>query len=84
MPKVFIPNNEVAPMRRMRMKKVIEFGACRAATWEPKITHIVVDKNLTLNDVLKYLKLDELPVCMLVIHQASLADITGDYDTSRK
>lgn len=46
----FIPDNAIAPARRLRINKAREFGA----VWTRNITeatHIVVDKSITYNDI---------------------------------
>lgn len=60
---VFFPNNDVAPARRLRIQKAMEYGANWAKDWGDNITHVIVDKDLLFQDVLKFLKLDHLPVC---------------------
>lgn len=58
----FIPNDDIAAARRLRIRKAIEYGATRVSTWSATVTHIIVDKAVTYKDVLKYLRLTELPV----------------------
>ncbi|PGH14170.1 hypothetical protein AJ80_06039 [Polytolypa hystricis UAMH7299] len=70
----FIPNDDVAPARRMRIRRAIEFGASRADTWQGCITHIIVDKGLTFDDVLKYLKLDSLPTATSLVNESYLGE----------
>lgn len=41
----------------------MEYGANWAKDWGNNITHVIVDKDLLFQDVLKFLKLDHLPVC---------------------
>jgi hypothetical protein len=59
---VFIPNNDISPARRMRIKKSVEFGASHAAQWNNNVTHVIVDSDLSFTDVTKYLKIDRFPV----------------------
>ena len=59
----FIPNDDVAAARRLRIRKAIEYGATRVSTWSTAVTHVIVDKAVTYKDVLKYLKMTELPAC---------------------
>lgn len=50
----YIPNNDIAPARRLRINKSREFGA----TWARDVsvaTHVVVDKDITYKDVGKVL-----------------------------
>jgi DNA polymerase IV len=59
---VFFPNNDVSPLRRLRIQRAQEYGATWAKTWEAHITHVIVDKGLMFQDVLKHLKLEAFPV----------------------
>lgn len=63
----FIPNNAVAPARRMRIHKAREYGAERAEAWSDIVTHIIVDKDLNHGDVLKHLKLEDIPVRLHIL-----------------
>ncbi|KAJ6445927.1 DNA repair protein rad8 [Purpureocillium lavendulum] len=50
----YIPNNDIAPARRLRINKAREFGA----TWTRSVvdaTHVVVDRDLEYKDVEKVL-----------------------------
>ncbi|KAJ9204158.1 hypothetical protein DTO021D3_3882 [Paecilomyces variotii] len=67
----FFPNNDVAPARRMRIRKAQEYGAVWATKWGDSISHVIVDKDLLFEDVLKFLKLDAFP--------ANIALVTEDY-----
>ncbi|KAF7163672.1 hypothetical protein CNMCM5623_008478 [Aspergillus felis] len=57
----FFPNNDVSPLRRLRIQRAQEYGATWAKTWEGHITHVIVDKGLMFQDVLKHLKLETFP-----------------------
>ena len=59
---VFFPNNDIAPPRRMRIRKTMEWGATWIKEWKDSITHVIVDKELCYKDLLKFLKVDALPV----------------------
>ncbi|KAL8888043.1 MAG: hypothetical protein Q9215_004459 [Flavoplaca cf. flavocitrina] len=61
-PQDFLPNDDVAPARKLRINKVLERGGTWVKNWSDGITHIIVDKNLTYNDLLKYLKISSIPV----------------------
>jgi DNA polymerase IV len=61
----FIPPNDVAPLRRARITKARSFGAIWTKEWIPGITHVVVEKDLTREDVMKFVK-SELRVCSLL------------------
>ncbi|EAW22824.1 DNA-directed DNA polymerase IV [Aspergillus fischeri NRRL 181] len=57
----FFPNNDVSPLRRLRIQRAQEYGAIWAKTWEAHVTHVIVDKGLMFQDVLKHLKLEAFP-----------------------
>ena len=53
----------------MRIHKSLEFGATWAKTWEDEITHVIVDRELSFEDVMTYLKLKSLPVSCLAVQR---------------
>jgi DNA polymerase IV len=57
----FFPNNDSHPARAMRIAKALEFGATWQRDFNDSVTHIIVDKHLTYDQLLKQLKLDTLP-----------------------
>ncbi|KAL8715270.1 MAG: hypothetical protein Q9220_001228, partial [cf. Caloplaca sp. 1 TL-2023] len=58
----FIPDNDIAPARKLRIRKALERGAIWIKQWDDdNITHVIVDKGLTLEDILKYLKKPAIP-----------------------
>ena len=46
----------------MRAEKAREYGARRVETWSDDVTHIIADKGLKVQDVLKHLKVEVIPV----------------------
>jgi DNA polymerase IV len=58
----FFPNNDKSPARRFRITKALEYGASWIQEWQIGITHIIVDRDLDYEHLLKYLKIDSLPV----------------------
>lgn len=70
----FIPNDEVAAARRLRIRKALQYGAVRATTFDSAVTHIIVDKEVTYKDVLKYLKLAEIPDNVVLVTEGYPAD----------
>lgn len=62
---VFIPNNDINPNRRMRIRKAVEYGAEWVQVWSSNVTHIVVDKAITKEDVLKFLKISIFSVSIM-------------------
>ncbi|KAK2797285.1 hypothetical protein FQN50_009250 [Emmonsiellopsis sp. PD_5] len=71
----FIPNDDIAPARRMRINKALEFGATRASLWNAaSITHVIVDKKIPYEDILTYLKLDSFPPSMALVNESYPAE----------
>lgn len=54
----FFPNSVVSPLRRLRIQRAQEYGALWARTWGDNVTHVIVDKGLAFQEVLKYLCLE--------------------------
>jgi DNA polymerase IV len=58
----FFPNSDTHPGRRQRIIRALEYGA----TWQPEfngiVTHIITDREYDYPQLLKYLKISELPV----------------------
>ncbi|VUC36077.1 unnamed protein product [Clonostachys rosea] len=48
----YIPDNDIAPTRRQRIAKAVEYGATRTGA-VGKATHVVVDKTLSYKDIEK-------------------------------
>ncbi|KAL8986939.1 MAG: hypothetical protein Q9177_003804 [Variospora cf. flavescens] len=65
----FIPNDDVAPARKRRIRKTMERGAAWIKQWDDRITHIIVDKSLSYSDVLKFLKMSSIPSNMAVVNE---------------
>ena len=59
---VFFPNNDISPLRRMRIHRAQDYGASWAEKLDDTVTHIIVDKDLTYQDVLKHLGPESLLV----------------------
>ncbi|KAL8938253.1 MAG: hypothetical protein Q9216_003993 [Gyalolechia sp. 2 TL-2023] len=57
----FIPNDDIAPARKLRIRKALERGATWIKQWDDSLTHVIVDKHLTYNDILKFLKIPSMP-----------------------
>lgn len=49
----------------MRIQKAQEYGALWAQNWEADVTHVIVDKDILFQDVLKVLKVDQFPVRLI-------------------
>ncbi|KAL8649780.1 MAG: hypothetical protein Q9210_004201 [Variospora velana] len=65
----FIPNDDVAPARKRRIRKTIERGAAWIKQWDDRITHIIVDKSLSYSDILKFLRMSSIPPSMAVVNE---------------
>ncbi|KAL8957467.1 MAG: hypothetical protein Q9183_006051, partial [Haloplaca sp. 2 TL-2023] len=52
----FLPNDDVTPSRKLRIKRALERGALWVKQWNDGVTHIIVENHLTFDDLLKYLK----------------------------
>lgn len=74
---VFVPYNDISPARRLRIKRSVEFGAYRAVEWSSSITHVIVDRGLTMRDVTKCLKMDFLPVGLHLCIWVKLTKLTN-------
>jgi DNA polymerase IV len=59
---VFIPNDDIAPARRLRIQRAREYGAQWTRQWGSHITHVVAEKRLTYQNLIDYLKLGCFPV----------------------
>ncbi|KAL9582390.1 MAG: hypothetical protein Q9212_003332, partial [Teloschistes hypoglaucus] len=57
----FIPNDDVTPARKLRIRKARERGAYWVKEWIEGITHVIADKRLTYDDIIKFLKLSSMP-----------------------
>ena len=64
----FIPNDDVAPMRRARIRKAQEHGAIWCSKWSNEITHIIVDKPLSYEDIVSFLKVPSIPTAMIMVN----------------
>ncbi|EPS40748.1 hypothetical protein H072_5399 [Dactylellina haptotyla CBS 200.50] len=62
----FIKPDEKRAERKMRMDKAREYGAEVVLEYSNKVTHIIADKDLNYDDVLRFLKFDKVPDEMAV------------------
>jgi hypothetical protein len=60
---VFCPNETIHPARKLRVEKVIDHGGQRLMEWSPWVDYVVLDRTLCYNDLIKWLKLEVIPVC---------------------
>lgn len=64
----YVPNDDKNPLRRTRITKAQEFGVTWATTWSPLVTHVVVDKALSYNNVVSFLKIPQIPHQMKLVN----------------
>jgi DNA polymerase IV len=62
----FIPNNDVAGPRKLRIQRALEYGAVWERVWSARVTHVIVDSNLTMPDVPRHFRVEKLPVSVLL------------------
>ncbi|OJJ49684.1 hypothetical protein ASPZODRAFT_128188 [Penicilliopsis zonata CBS 506.65] len=70
----FFPNNDISPLRRLRIQKAQEYGARWARAYDGTVTHIIVDMNLTWEDLVTYLKIKSFPVGISVVNEGYPAE----------
>ncbi|KAG9764438.1 DNA polymerase beta-like protein, partial [Aureobasidium melanogenum] len=65
----FFPNSDTHPGRRQRIIRALEYGA----TWQPEfngiVTHIITDREYDYPQLLKYLKISELPAGVVLVNE---------------
>ena len=66
----FLPNDDVAPARRLRIRKAMEYGAVWIKEWKDGMTHIIMDNSLCYKDLLSYLKIDSLPPKVVLVNES--------------
>lgn len=65
----FFPNNIINGARKLRIEKAQQYGATWHPTWNPQVTHIILDKSIDLAMLYKYLKVESLPPGMIVVNE---------------
>ncbi|KAN0067709.1 hypothetical protein V8E54_014274 [Elaphomyces granulatus] len=65
----FLPNNDISPARRLRIQRCQEYGAIWTQQWGMHVSHVIVEKDLGFQDVLKYLKLEIFPRSIALVNQ---------------
>ncbi|KAJ5741729.1 DNA polymerase family X [Penicillium manginii] len=65
----FIPNDDIAPARRLRIQRAREYGAQWTRQWGTHITHVVAEKRLTYQNLIDYLKLEYFPIDMALVNE---------------
>ncbi|KAL4782991.1 hypothetical protein BJX76DRAFT_331219 [Aspergillus varians] len=70
----FFPNSDVSPLRRVRIQRAQEYGALWARSWGDNITHIIIDKGLKFEEILKHLKLESIPPTVAIVDECYPAE----------
>lgn len=70
----FFPNDDKNAARRMRISKSIEYGALWFKEWREGITHVIVDNNITYDEVIRHLGVDSLPADVSVVNEHYVPD----------
>jgi DNA polymerase IV len=65
----YIPSDDTAPLRRIRITKAREYGVNWTKVLTQATTHVVVDKLLTYNDVMEFLKLEIPPKDVIMVNE---------------
>jgi DNA polymerase IV len=64
----FFPNSDISPARNAKIRKAIEYGASWSRDWNQSVTHAVFDRDMPFDALLKFLKLESIPVRAAVKH----------------
>ncbi|KAL3480226.1 hypothetical protein BJX99DRAFT_36921 [Aspergillus californicus] len=70
----FFPNTDVSPLRRLRIQRAQEYGALWARHWSNNITHVIVDKGLKFDEVMKHLNLQTVPSTIALVDESFPAE----------
>lgn len=70
----FCRNNDTDQLRALRIQKAIEFGGLWYREYHSGITHIVLDDDISYQDLLKDLKVSSLPPKVTVTNQKYLTE----------
>lgn len=65
----YIPPNDIAKQRRIQIARAREYGAVWEKEFTSDVTHIIVDRSLTYQDVMKYLRLETLPQGIIMTNE---------------
>lgn len=71
---VFFPSSDVSPVRRLRIQRAQEYGAFWARSWDESVTHVIVDKGLKYEDLLRHMKLDIFPGTIALVDEGYPAE----------
>lgn len=70
----FFPNNDAAPARKRRIMKACEYGAIWHKQWDAQVTHVVMDKSVTFDHLLAWLKFEGLPDNVVMVNEVYPAE----------
>lgn len=65
----FLPDNDIAQGRRLRIQKAQEYGAVWVKKWCDNITHIIVDHGITYANIIKYLGIPRVPEHIVLVNE---------------
>ena len=74
---LFVPNNNRAVPRKRRIDKAILHGATWARAWVPGVTHIIVESDRKLNDVVKLTGQEDVPAEVSLVWDTWLTESLG-------
>lgn len=64
----------MSPVRRLRIQRAQEYGAFWARSWDKNVTHVIVDKGLKYEDVLRHMELDIFPATIALVDEGYPAE----------
>ncbi|KAF3385372.1 DNA polymerase lambda [Penicillium rolfsii] len=70
----FFPNNDISPSRRLRIQRAREYGAHCTLDWTDKVTHVIVDKDLQYQDLIKHIKIEPFPGNVVFVNESYPAE----------
>lgn len=67
----YIPPDDANPVRKLRITRALEHGATWVKDWNSGegISHVIVDSDLTYAEIMKWLKLDQLPSELVLVNE---------------
>ncbi|PYH39950.1 DNA-directed DNA polymerase IV [Aspergillus neoniger CBS 115656] len=57
----YLPNDDRTTLRKLQMQRAREYGASRAREWNDTVTHVVVERWYTYENVMKHFKNKPIP-----------------------
>jgi hypothetical protein len=73
----FVPNDNRAVPRKRRIDKAILHGAKWARAWVPGVTHIIVESDRKLNDLVKLTGQEDVPAEVSIVSDTWLTESLG-------